>query len=95
MSRANRLGLPRSDVECRGFFTGDAAFGEIGTEPEKTIRGQLERFDAFLREIRNKPHTAPNWDRRRPFGTRSGGNRTVKRICSLGAPYVAARRNSG
>lgn len=35
------------------FFTGDAAFGEIGTEPEKTIRGQLERFDAFLREVRS------------------------------------------
>ncbi len=34
------------------FFTGDAAFGEIGTEPEKTIRGQLERFWELLEAVR-------------------------------------------
>ncbi len=34
------------------FFTGDAAFGEIGTEPEETIRGQFDRFAAFLGSVR-------------------------------------------
>jgi len=34
------------------FFTGDAAFGEIGDEREKTVAGQLERFAAFLDAVR-------------------------------------------
>ncbi len=34
------------------FFTGDAAFGEIGTEPGETVRGQLEYFAEFLAEVR-------------------------------------------
>ncbi len=43
------------------FFSGDAAFGEIGSEPEKTIRGQLEHFAAFLHAVRRafEPEIAP------------------------------------
>ena len=34
------------------FFTGDAAFGRIGSEGEKTVEGQLETFGAFLDGVR-------------------------------------------
>ncbi len=34
------------------FFTGDAAFGEFGTQGEETIAGQLGYFAKFLREVR-------------------------------------------
>jgi hypothetical protein len=34
------------------FSTGDAAFGEIGTEPGETVAGQLEFFAEFLDEVR-------------------------------------------
>ncbi len=34
------------------FFTGDAAFGRIGGEGEKTVEGQLETFGAFLDAVR-------------------------------------------
>ena len=34
------------------FFTGDAAFGQIGGEGEKTVGGQLETFGAFLDAVR-------------------------------------------
>ena len=33
------------------FFTGDAAFGEIGTKPEQKLRGQFERFATFLNAV--------------------------------------------
>ena len=34
------------------FFTGDAAYGQIGKEPEKTVAGQLEEFARFLDAVR-------------------------------------------
>ena len=34
------------------LFTGDAAFGQIGSEPEKTVAGQLEEFARFLEAAR-------------------------------------------
>lgn len=34
------------------FFTGDAAFGKIGSEPEKTVAGQLEHFASFITAVR-------------------------------------------
>ncbi len=34
------------------FFTGDAAFGEIGNQPEEKLRGQFERFADFLSAVR-------------------------------------------
>ncbi|NJL27691.1 MAG: SUMF1/EgtB/PvdO family nonheme iron enzyme [Thermoanaerobaculia bacterium] len=34
------------------FFTGDAAFGAIGSEREQTIAGQLEAFGKFLEAVR-------------------------------------------
>jgi hypothetical protein len=34
------------------FFTGDAAFGKIGSEPEETVAGQLVVFGELLEKIR-------------------------------------------
>ena len=44
------------------FFTGDAAFGEIGSDPEETLRGQLEVFAAFLEEVRKTIDPAFPWE---------------------------------
>jgi len=44
------------------FFTGDAAFGEIGNDPEETLRGQLQVFAAFLDEVRKTIDPAFPWE---------------------------------